>query len=166
MIWLTAAWAQTTVAAGYQGAFVFQPGLYGSVDRAVTARGDHTLIGSGRAGGFHHRRRHTALFVRGELGYRLDGRSVQLDVLPGLGVHHTILAGPVYTTDDAGVRRVRDAGRPTVAVSLGTGIGVALDPSWRVRGRLDLWTRAPVNAAWLPGVAVAVGLARRLGTPP
>ena len=103
--------ARTSVTAGYYGAFLTHPGLVVGIERAMVGERAHTLTAGGRFAAYLHPQHHLGLSLRADAIYRAKARvGLYGEVMASAGVHHRMLAGPVYVGDGAEVQRRVDLG--------------------------------------------------------
>ncbi|HEY9898771.1 MAG TPA: hypothetical protein V6D00_06280 [Pantanalinema sp.] len=152
----------------YFGETGYHPGVALGVERALWQAGESQLYLSGGAGGYTHSRSHNALFLAGELGYRLGlPLGLSADVSAGAGVMHVRLDGEVFSPSAAGsVDPVGDGGHAALMPMVGFGLGYDLGrlglQGQRAFFKLQAFGEYPVNTNLLPHLAAQVGLQWKL----
>jgi hypothetical protein len=156
-----------SISAGYLGDFATHPGVFVAAEVPVVGEYEaHEVFAGARAASYLHPGNHVGLMLRGELGYRATASfGLYGEALVGVGAHHRVLDGPVIVDDEGDLVTQGDLGRLTVQPGLALGAGWRtphagpLPDRWFLR--LDVLSRAPVNAAFRTSLALSAGVSWR-----
>ncbi|MEE9385519.1 MAG: hypothetical protein V3V08_19085 [Nannocystaceae bacterium] len=158
------------ITAGYYGDVATHPGGYAGFSWRAAEAGRFSFSLGADLGSYHHRRNHTAVFLRGNFASRVTFESgILIEPRFVLGYAHTWADGDGYfvVDDEEMLRQRTPIGAPNVIYGMGLGFGFEIQEG-RMAGlafmiRPEVLGRAPYNSYALSQFSLLAGVEWRFG---